>query len=112
VCAAVAMNRQTKRMLQRQGALNAEGAPAAGDRRQAAAAAAAQRRAAGKRERTSPLGFLREVRGELRRVAWPSRAEVVNYSTIVLVTLIVLVSLVFVLDLGAAKGVLFLFDAP
>ena len=107
------MNRQTKRMLQRQGSLNAEGAPAAPDRdrRQAAAAAAAQRKA-GKRERTSPLGFLREVRGELRRVAWPSRAEVVNYSTIVLVTLIVLVSLVFVLDFGAAKGVLFLFDTP
>jgi len=108
------MNRQTKRMLQRQGSLNAEGAPAAPpdrDRRQAAAAAAAQRKA-GKRERTSPLGFLRDVRGELRRVAWPSRAEVVNYSTIVLVTLVVLVSLVFVLDLGAAKGVLFLFDTP
>ena|SRR5688500_3392313 len=105
------MNRQTKRMLQRQGSLNAEGAPVAGDRRQAAAAAAAQRKA-GKRERTSLLGFLREVRGELRRVAWPSRAEVVNYSTIVLVTLVVLVSLVFVLDLGAAKGVLYLFDAP
>ncbi|HEX7168743.1 MAG TPA: preprotein translocase subunit SecE [Acidimicrobiales bacterium] len=102
------MNRQTKRMLQKQGQLGAEGAPAT-DRRQAAAAARAR---APRKERTSPVTFVKEVRGELRRVAWPSRAEVVNYSGIVLVTLIILVGLVFVLDFGFAKSMLFLFDTP
>ena len=103
------MNRQTKRMLQRQGTINAEGAPAVDAR---ARQQAIQSRARQKRERTSPATFVKEVRGELRRVAWPSRAEVRNYSTIVLFTLIVLVGLVFLLDFGFAKGVLFLLDTP
>jgi preprotein translocase subunit SecE len=65
-----------------------------------------------RRERTSPATFVREVRGELRRVAWPTRPEVINYSLIVLVTLVVLVTLIFVLDLAFAKSILFLFDTP
>ena len=48
----------------------------------------------------------------MRRVAWPARAEVVNYSTIVLFALAILLALVFVLDYGFAKSVLFLFDTP
>ena len=103
------MNRQTKRMLARQGQMTPDGTPAV-DRK--AQAAAARSRATQKRERTSPGTFVKEVRGELRRVAWPSRAEVVNYSTIVLVTLIILVGLVFVLDWAFAKSVLFIFDTP
>ncbi|HKN48926.1 MAG TPA: preprotein translocase subunit SecE [Actinomycetota bacterium] len=54
---------------------------------------------------------MKDVRGELRKVAWPSRAEVVNYSTVVLFTLIVLTALIFVLDLGFQKWVTFLFKA-
>ena len=54
--------------------------------------------------------FLSEVRGELRRVAWPSRAEVTNYSMIVLFTLGVLITLIFLFDYGFAKAVLFLFE--
>ena len=105
----MAMNRQTKRMMQRQGQMTAEGTPAV-DRK--AQAAAARSRATQKKERTSPATFVKEVRGELRRVAWPSRAEVINYSGIVLVTLIILVGLVFLLDFAFAKAILFLFDTP
>jgi preprotein translocase subunit SecE len=96
-------------MLQRQGAVGADGAPATVDAKQRQAAAKNRVQKGG---RTSPATFLREVRGELRRVAWPTRAEVVNYSAIVLVTLAVLISLVFVLDFGVAKSVLFLFATP
>ncbi|MGH3665310.1 MAG: preprotein translocase subunit SecE, partial [Egibacteraceae bacterium] len=39
-----------------------------------------------KRERTSPGQFLREVRAELRKVAWPSRRELLSYSLVVLVS--------------------------
>jgi preprotein translocase subunit SecE len=102
------VNRQTKRMLQRQGAMTAEGTPSSDARQRQASA---QRRIK-KGGRTSPATFLREVRGELRRVAWPTRAEVINYSTIVLVTLAVLISLVFVLDFGVAKSILVLFAVP
>ena len=106
----MAMNRQTKRMLQRQGQVTPDGTPAVD--RKAQAAAARSRATTQKRQRTSPTTFVKEVRGELRRVAWPSRAEVINYSGIVLVTLIILVGLVFVLDYAFAKAVLFLFDTP
>jgi preprotein translocase subunit SecE len=95
-------------MMARQGA-GPDGAPAVADRRRDVAA---RPKAAAKRERTSPAVFLREVRGELRRVAWPSRAEVVNYSTIVLFTLAILIALIFCLDYVFAKSVLFLFETP
>ena len=58
-------------------------------------------RAAGPRardERTPPRQFLREVRGELRKVVWPTRTEVINYSIIVLITVVVLTALIAGLD--------------
>ncbi|CAN5875610.1 hypothetical protein BH24ACT15_BH24ACT15_07770 [soil metagenome] len=48
--------------------------------------------------RTGPAQFLKEVRTELRRVAWPSRGEVVQYSLIVLVATLVIGAYVFALD--------------
>lgn len=51
-----------------------------------------------KASRTGPAQFLKEVRTELRRVAWPSRPEVVQYSIIVLVVTLVLGGLIFGLD--------------
>ena len=101
------MNRETKRMLQRQG-VSPEGGADAGDSRRRQAAAA--KKAKVKRDRTSPAQFVREVRGELRRVAWPSRPEVVNYSTVVLVTVILLTLLIVAVDYVSAKSVLFLFE--
>ncbi len=97
------MNRETKRMLQRQGQLQEDGSPAL----------ATKQRPAPKptRERTSPVEFLREVRAELRKVAWPTRSETINYSTVVLFTLVVLVSFVFFIDYGFASFVKFLFKS-
>ena len=43
-------------------------------------------------ERTSPAQFVGEVRSELRKVNWPTRTEVINYSIVVLVTVLVSVS--------------------
>ena len=99
------MNRQMKRMMQRQGQLGEDGAPAVQTRQKPQRPAPRQT----SRERTSALQFLRDVRAELRKVAWPSRNEVLNLSTVVLVTLILLISLIFVLDLAFAKAVLYLF---
>src|SRR3546814_13037590 len=81
----MAMNRQQKRMLQRQGQVGADGEPVA-RKRQAPPAA----RPKPKEERTTPAQFVREVKGELRKVAWPTRAEVINLSISVRVTMILL----------------------
>ncbi|MGH9111860.1 MAG: preprotein translocase subunit SecE [Acidimicrobiales bacterium] len=99
----MAMNRQTKRQLQRQGQLGADGAPAARKRPAPQAPRPAD-------DRTSPAQFLREVRGELRKVAWPSRSEVVNYSIIVLVTVVILTTYIALLDLGFGEAIFRLFE--
>jgi len=98
----MAMNRETKRMLQRQGQLGPDGEQARPSRD------AAPRRAT--RERIGAVQFLREVRSELRKVAWPSREETLRLSGVVLFALVVLTSLIFGLDYVFAKSVFFLFD--
>lgn len=61
------------------------------------------------RERTSPRQFLKEVRGELRRVAWPSRREVASYSVVVLVVVSLLGLFLVGLDQAFSRLVFFLF---
>jgi preprotein translocase subunit SecE len=92
-----------KRMMQRQGQVGEDGAPVAQKQ--------PRQRPAPKpvSQRTAPRQFLREVRAELRKVAWPTRGEVINYSTVVLATLVLIGALILVLDLAFAKGVLYIF---
>lgn len=40
--------------------------------------------AGGRRGRGNPLDFIRDVRAELRKVAWPSQRETVNLTAVVL----------------------------
>lgn len=56
--------------------------------------------------RTSPLQFLREVRGELRKVAWPNRKEVTSYTVVVLVTTLVLTLVVWGMDFVIREAVI------
>ena len=108
------MNREEKRRMQRQGQLGPDGEPVAAGA-QVRDGQARRVRAAGQRQRSNPIAssaeFIRETRGELRKVAWPTRQEVRNYSIVVLVTLILLISLIFVLDYACSKAILFLFHA-
>jgi preprotein translocase subunit SecE len=87
-----------RRMAQKQGADQ----PKRPDRKQAAPTHTS--------ERTSPGQFFMEVRGELRKVAWPTRSEVINSTIIVLIAVVVMTSLIFAADYVFAKGVLFLYD--
>ncbi len=98
----VPMNRQQKRQLQRMGAVNEAGAPV---RTQPT-----PKTARPKEERTSPRQFLHEVRAELRKVAWPTKEEVRNYSIIVLVTVVLFTTFVAVLDYLFGTGSLWLFQ--
>jgi len=95
------VNRQTKRLMQRQGADR----PAAPDRRQRPAT-----RDEVRRERTGPRQYLREVRAELKKVAWPNRKEIVNSTIVVLIAVVFMTTLIFGFDYGSSKLVLFLFD--
>ena len=64
-------------------------------------------------ERGSPIGrvvrFLREVVAELRKVIWPTRKELVTYTAVVLVFVSFMVAIIALMDIGFAKGVLWLF---
>jgi preprotein translocase subunit SecE len=91
------VNRQTKRMMQKQGADR----PRAPERRPTPQPT---------KERVGPRQYLSEVRGELRKVAWPTRREVINSTIIVLIAVTVMTTLIFFYDYGSAKLVLFLFD--
>jgi preprotein translocase subunit SecE len=88
------MNRQTKRMMERD------------KRREAAVRRPAQPE---RTKRTGPRQFLREVRQELRKVAWPSRRELLAYTMVVLVSVVVLTTFVFGLDFAISKGILVVF---
>ena len=50
--------------------------------------------------------FGREVRSELRQVAWPSRPEVANSSAVVILVLVLLVALIFALNYAFSHGVI------
>ena len=98
------MNREQKRMMQRQGQVGADGAPVS---RRSTSVADVQRR---RSQRTKPSQFLREVREEMRQVAWPTRPEVINYTTIVFFVLVFMTTLIFGLGYGFSKFVTFLFQ--
>jgi len=96
------MNRETKRLMQKQGQVGADGTAS----RRATTPQDMQRR---RRERATIPQFFREVRDEMRQVAWPTRPEVVNYTIIVLVVLVIMTSLIFGLGYGFSKFVAFFF---
>ena len=53
--------------------------------------------------------FYRQVIAELRKVIWPTRRELITYTTVVLVFVITLMAIVSVLDLAFGKLVLAVF---
>jgi len=61
------------------------------------------------RKRTKPREFFKEVRQELRKVAWPSRREVASYTIVVLVSTAVLTALVFGMDFIFQKLIIGIF---
>ena len=53
--------------------------------------------------------FIRQVIAELRKVIWPTRDELIAYTTVVLVFVLFMAALVAVLDYVFTRGVLFVF---
>jgi preprotein translocase subunit SecE len=50
-------------------------------------------------------GYLRDVRSEMKRVVWPSRAEVINSSVVVVTTLIFFTVFITLTDLVVQRVV-------
>ncbi|MBB3049192.1 preprotein translocase subunit SecE [Prauserella isguenensis] len=53
--------------------------------------------------------FLREVWGELRKVIWPTRKQMITYTGVVLVFVAFMIALVYLLDFVFLEGVDFVF---
>ena len=90
------LNRQQKRAMQKMGEVNEQGAPIRQARQTVAAQVA--------KERVGPFQYIREVRDEMRKVAWPKWPEVRRYSIIVLVTVVIVTA--FLGGLDSAFGIL------
>ena len=87
----MAMNREQKRAMQKRGMATEDGEPAPNRERRAPAPTP-------KEERTSPRQYVREVVAELRKTSWPTRAETLRLSLIVLIAVVVLTLFIFGLD--------------
>jgi preprotein translocase subunit SecE len=75
---------------------------------------AAEKRSGGGRaskrgSRTTPALFFRQIVGELRKVIWPTRKELVTYTVVVMVFVAFMVTIVTSLDYGFTKLVFWVF---
>lgn len=105
------MNRETKRLVQKQ--------QAQAERDKVRAANITGRRGAGGTgDGEGPregrfrrwARFLREVRLELKKVSWPRRGEVFTYTLVVITTVLIVTAIVFVLDFAFGNTVFKVFS--
>ena len=48
--------------------------------------------------------FLREVRAELKKVAWPNKQELISYTGIVFVSVVFVALLIWLIDAGLTQA--------
>jgi preprotein translocase subunit SecE len=63
-----------------------------------------------KRERTSPIKFVRQSIGELRKVVYPTGPQLINYFVVVLVFVLFVIAYVSLLDLGLGWAIFKIFS--
>ena len=63
-----------------------------------------------KRERTTPIKFVRQSVGELRKVVYPTGQQLVNYFIVVLVFVLFVIAYVSLLDLGFGAAIFRIFS--
>jgi len=61
------------------------------------------------RKRTTPVSFVRESAGELRKVVWPTASQLRQYFIVVLVFVLLVIAYVSALDLLFGWGLLKIF---
>ncbi|WP_442911069.1 preprotein translocase subunit SecE [Kitasatospora sp. NBC_01266] len=67
----------------------------------------------GKRAKQGPFArmglYYRQIIAELRKVVWPTKSELMNYTSVVVVFVAVMIGLVATLDWGFAKASFWIF---
>ena len=63
-----------------------------------------------KRERTTPIKFVRQSIGELRKVVYPTGPQLINYFVVVLVFVLFVIAYVSLLDLGFGWAIFKIFS--
>ena len=108
------MNREMRRMMEREERRQKKDKGAAGNAPAARTQAAATRTAAPTVERKPFFSrvrqYLHEVRVELKKVNWPSREQMIRFTTVTLVVTVILTMLVFGLDVVMKGAVFRLFE--
>ena len=70
-------------------------------------------RRGGKRAKKGPLGrlglFYRQVVAELRKVVWPTRNDLMSYTTVVITFVVVVIAFVSLVDWGFTKAITYVF---
>jgi len=99
----MAMNREQKRAMQKQGMATEDGSPSSPKNRRAPAPKT-------KEERSNPRQYFREVVAELRKTSWPTRAETLRLGFIVFVAIVVLTLFIFGLDVLFSEAMTRLFN--
>ena len=106
------MNREMRRLQEaeeRRSKKQEASGPSRAERR--AAALQARTQAAERKSFPRRIGdYLHEVRVELRKVTWPTRDQMVVFTSVTLITTIVLTGVVFGLDVVAKQFVLWLVE--
>ena len=105
------MNREMRRLQEREERRQ---------KKQDAQGSKAQRKAAAMQSRPQPAerksffnrikDYLHEVRQELRKVTWPTREQMVAFTTVTVITSVVLTGVVFLLDIAMKEAVFWLLD--
>lgn len=61
------------------------------------------------KKRTTPILFVRQVIAELRKVLWPTRKELITYTAVSLVFVLIMVGIVSGLDWGLTEAMYWIF---
>lgn len=56
-----------------------------------------------KKQRITVSQFLKEVRAEIKKVTWPTRDEVISYTIVVIITVVLVGGLVYLADIVFTK---------
>ena len=94
------MNRELRRQQARQERLDKKKGGAASSRQQAAQRVAGSKTAPDSTERRGLRQYLREVRQELSKVAWPDRQTLTTYTAVSLIATVALTAYTAFLDIA------------
>ena len=98
------MNREMRRLSEREERRNKKGGGGRGRKPPISGKPGAPTGMGGRISRL--VQFMREVRVELKRVGWPTRQQMIAFTTVTLITTVVLTVFTFALDFGFRRAVL------